>query len=719
MLMPFKQTRLKKDEEYLKKHPVFNITGGLDYRLPPIEIDDRSWPNAKNVYVKEKKVASRGGYETLGGNLPLDGIIVGFDQFFTYEAEIYLFCFTTTNIYYYNSSTKMWELVTYNAEIQDCEDKDDWTTSANITLTDDTTNRVKGTNALKVAVGASFTTGIAAYDDFTSASYAAYTNLHLWIKSSVATSAGDIQILLDDTSGCASPLETLDIPALVANTLTEVQVVLSSPALLTAVISVGINIATDLGAMNIYIDDIRASKIFTGSATDQFSTEMLYNDNTSKINFIASNRTDNIQVFVPGTSECWEDLGGSPNKSLIVKNFANHLVKFDCNVAGTRFPQRVEWAVQGNPADITGSGSGSNVLSKSSDWIKSVEIIKNTLAIIKQESITLQHYVGGTNPFEFEEQKIDGVGGIARNTLKSINGDALAFLGNDLKVHVFDGISVRTVSDRIIDKLEDSIDSEQFDICHAQVVDELNLYLLFVPKVGSTYPDAIWVWNYVENHWTYWEFEDNITATGFFTTITGTTIGELLGKIGTLDWRLGSRALQSTFPDVVLGDENGYVYTWASQKTNDNGTAIDAYFDTKSFILNEVGKYARYEYLSVYGFGDSVDIFISLNGGDTWVSKGTIELHETILRNNFLNGLKATSEQVMFRLQNNTLDERFEIAGLSIGYVDKGDIKAQDVFSATHIGGPSDENKYMKKVDYDEDENDIVDDVDTADGGTW
>ena len=719
MLVPFKQKRLEKDEEYVKKHPVFNITGGLDYRLPPLEIGDRFWSDAKNVYVKQKKVVIRGGYETFGTNLPLNGVVVGFDQFFTYDGTLYLFCYTTTNIYYYNTATSMWELVTYNVEIQDCEDKSDWTGSANITLTDDTANRVKGTNCLKIAVGADFATGLAAYDDFVADDLTDFTYLHLWITSSVATEAGDIQILLDDSAACASALETLDIPALVAGELTEVQIELSDASALGAIVSVGINIATDLGAMNIYIDDIRVVKILTGSATDLFSTEMIYNDNTSKINFIASNRIDNIQVFVPGTSTYWEDLGGTPNKCLIVKNFANHLCRYDTLVEGARYPQRIEWAVQGNPADQTGSGSGNNVLSKSSDWIKGVEIIKNTMAIIKENSITLQHYVGGTNPFEFEEQKIEGVGGIAKNTLKSIGGDALAFLGKDLNVYIFDGISVAPVAGNVIDKLKDSINSDKLDACHAHVITELSLYLLFVPKTSSTYPDSVWVWNYDENYWTYWEFDDNMTATGFFTSISVITIGELLGKIGTLDWRLGSRSLQEAFPQTLFGDENGYVYVWSDEKTNDNGVVIDAWIKTKSFILNEVGKYARYEYLSVYGVGESVDVEISLNGGNSWITKGTIELHETVLRSNFLISLRATSERVMFKLKNDTLNGRFEIAGLTVGYIHKDDMTPGDVFGAAHVGGPAEESKYMEIVHYDTNEDDIADESEKIDGGTW
>lgn len=54
------------------------------------------------------------------------------------------------------------------------------------------------------------------------------------------------------------PLETLNIPALLAGVWTKVNLTLATPANLTAVISVGLNMAVDKGAFVINIDDVRA-----------------------------------------------------------------------------------------------------------------------------------------------------------------------------------------------------------------------------------------------------------------------------------------------------------------------------------------------------------------------------------------------------------------------------------------------------------------------------
>ena len=80
----------------------------------------------------------------------------------------------------------------------------------------------------------------------------------MWVKSTVATSSGNLKLLLDDTASCASPIETLSLPALTADTWTFVRMSLSTPELDTAIISVGLEYDSDLGACTVWVDDIVA-----------------------------------------------------------------------------------------------------------------------------------------------------------------------------------------------------------------------------------------------------------------------------------------------------------------------------------------------------------------------------------------------------------------------------------------------------------------------------
>lgn len=74
--------------------------------------------------------------------------------------------------------------------------------------------------------------------------------------------AGDFQLILANTALCATPLETLNVPAITAQTWTYCEVALATPANLISVRSIGLKQAVDKGAINIKIDDVRAFKVY-------------------------------------------------------------------------------------------------------------------------------------------------------------------------------------------------------------------------------------------------------------------------------------------------------------------------------------------------------------------------------------------------------------------------------------------------------------------------
>jgi len=141
--------------------------------------------------------------------------------------------------------------------IEDCEDVWNEQVVSGVTVTADNDHKV-GNKSVKLAVESSVEAGVLASEAIAVLDLTTRKELSLWIKSSVNTSAGDLQLLLSDQANCASPLETLDIPALTANIWQKVALALDDPAELDAVISVGVKMAVDLGAFDLYIDDVRA-----------------------------------------------------------------------------------------------------------------------------------------------------------------------------------------------------------------------------------------------------------------------------------------------------------------------------------------------------------------------------------------------------------------------------------------------------------------------------
>ena len=157
------------------------------------------------------------------------------------------------NHLYYRSKVTFTTLHSCNAEFDETVDTD-------ITVTVDTEDKKRGTGSNKFVIAGAATGGEIATDSFTSKDISKYDYLECWIKVSgiaSATASGNLKILLDDSASCASPIETLDVPALEPNTWTYVRMALANPETDTAIISIGLEYDSDLGACQVRLDDIK------------------------------------------------------------------------------------------------------------------------------------------------------------------------------------------------------------------------------------------------------------------------------------------------------------------------------------------------------------------------------------------------------------------------------------------------------------------------------
>jgi hypothetical protein len=139
-----------------------------------------------------------------------------------------------------------------------CNTAFDETVDSDITVSIDSEDKRQGNGSNKFVIAAGASAGDIATDSITSKDISKYDYLEGWAKIALAagTSAGNLKILLDDTASCASPLETLSVPALTNDTWTFFRVALANPELDTAIISVGLEYDSDLGACTVWLDDI-------------------------------------------------------------------------------------------------------------------------------------------------------------------------------------------------------------------------------------------------------------------------------------------------------------------------------------------------------------------------------------------------------------------------------------------------------------------------------
>jgi hypothetical protein len=141
--------------------------------------------------------------------------------------------------------------------IEDCDDPWNESVDPNVTVSTDTTDKQVGSASVKFAVGAGAAAGaILATEAIGPINLSSSKDVSLWIKSSVALNAGDLQLLLDDTANCASPIKSLNIPAISANAWMKINLPLGDASGLTSVISVGIKMVVDKGAFTLLLDHI-------------------------------------------------------------------------------------------------------------------------------------------------------------------------------------------------------------------------------------------------------------------------------------------------------------------------------------------------------------------------------------------------------------------------------------------------------------------------------
>ncbi len=156
------------------------------------------------------------------------------------------------------------EELTFKADpelvIEDCEDIWNEQAGTGVTASLDAADFKVGAGSAKFVMADGTGVEIIASEVVTSKDLSSYTHIVAWVKSSVNLSSADLQLLLDNTALCASPVETLNIPALVANTWTQIKLAIAVPASCTAIISIGLKQAVDKGVFSFWIDHVRAIK---------------------------------------------------------------------------------------------------------------------------------------------------------------------------------------------------------------------------------------------------------------------------------------------------------------------------------------------------------------------------------------------------------------------------------------------------------------------------
>jgi len=99
--------------------------------------------------------------------------------------------------------------------LEDCEDA--WTPGTDVVTFKNTADYQIGSASCQIDIGAAFGTGVLAYEDISAVDITKAKEIGLWIKSTIARNAGDLQIGVSETAAMGGTPVWGDIPALEAN----------------------------------------------------------------------------------------------------------------------------------------------------------------------------------------------------------------------------------------------------------------------------------------------------------------------------------------------------------------------------------------------------------------------------------------------------------------------------------------------------------------------
>jgi len=637
--------------------------------LPGNLIADTEMTDCQNVFFEKGHIKKRYGYSELGDNLPLPGSVIGSDQLYLFSGSDYLLAMTTCGVWKYDATNDYWDTIMTTEQEDDCETT--WTAKANVTVADDSTagNYKEGTASQKISPDANFTTGVMAYRNQVLGDKSGYGLVCLWIKSSIAQSAGALEFIISNDANCATETENIDIPALAANTWKLAFITIATPSGISSVDSLGLKATSDFGACDIYIDDIEFVEVFSSDVTyDSDDTDICSYDYIRD-----TTQTEPWWIMTNCVDSMWKWTGDGALAALIsdypsgvtsltcrdLIEFKDHLLLLDVTEEGDRYPQRVRWSDTADPTDFL-NGNASYVDLGGADWIQTAAKFKGDYVVVfKERSIWVGYATGDSDIFQFD-QRVTGAGCAAPRTVESL-GDELVFLGWD-DVYVFNGIDYESIGSPIQRELFDTMDPGAIDKCFGVIVEEQKEYWLFVPSTGSDYCDIAWVFNYELNKWTKHDFADvdgttnGISAYGYYEKQSSVTFDSLSGTFDAQTWRFDDREVLEAAPTTLFGDTDGYVYEYDQLVSNDDGTTIDGWFSTKDFMFTQLMERQVILRLDVYADGN-MDVCYSTDSGTTWSDAASITCSSYAIQRIWW---RVDCGTIRFRFRNNTSGEHFD-----------------------------------------------------------
>ena len=174
----------------------------------------------------------------------------------------------------------------------------------------------------------------------------------------------------------------------------------------------------------------------------------------------------------------------------------------------------------------------------------------------------------------------------------------------------------------MIDYINEIEDPDYIDRAFAAHLRKEFIYILFIVTTGNTQPDTFFAYNYRKGSWTIGELADQVTAWSYY--------GD----------------------DVVFGDSNGDVFQMDFTDTDDDGTEIEAYIETKDFDF-EIAVRILQTVLTSESNSGVIQIKCSTDFGNSWSKPVVVNQDTTDDIYDHIKSWSLRGQYARFKIENN------------------------------------------------------------------
>lgn len=639
---------------------------GLIQNVPARMLEDGQSPYCRNVEVRDGEIRTRFGLRPFGRQL-LDnaGAATGVQGLYTWtelDGTRHLIATTLTDIWEWNDGSEDWEAepLTPQTEIEDCEDA--WVAKADVTCTADAVVYKFGSKSVKCVIADGFTTGLIATEDFSSADLSGYDTIRFWIRSETTLAANVLQLVLDDTAACASPVATINVPALTAETWRYVEAAVDLSGL-AATVSVGLNAASDPGAITVYIDDVRAFDSLTAGLDDHYSFCHL-ND----LGIVTNGTADGVLKW-DGATRGFELLGGHDgynssqtfHRAKMVLEVKGHILLVNTTEDSAQKKRRVRWCDAATP-ETWASASWLDTYDSEEELIGSAKW-GEFIFVLTENSVGALRYVGGSTVFVEDTT----TRGDCCRALRAVQGHetGVFFMGYHNVYRATDSPVPDIIGNPVRDQLFlREINMQRRGRALGFIDEQRHRYYLAFPKDTGENADTLYAYDYLTGHWTAHDID--LTAMIQYRVVSVITIDDLTDEIDNYRNAIDDWASTEGGPQRIIGTSTGYCYIADDGAIDDNGTAISCQWQTRDFDAG-VDEDKRFPKLSFDGLGDSVKVALSTNGGSSWRHEETITM-DSGAWDTYSYWPDVAAEKIRYRFRNTTAGQAIAIRRLTVQY---------------------------------------------------